>query len=62
MIFMSFISISCFFISRKSTLIRLMFRFFEPDSGRILIGGHDIKDLDIESLRKAIAIVPQVRH
>lgn len=39
-----------------------MFRFFEPDSGRILIGGHDIKDLDIESLRKAIAIVPQVRH
>ncbi|XP_073985787.1 iron-sulfur clusters transporter ABCB7, mitochondrial-like [Rhodnius prolixus] len=43
----------------KSTLIRLMFRFFEPDSGRILIGGHDIKDLDIESLRKAIAIVPQ---
>jgi len=45
---------------RKSTIIRLMFRFFEPTSGEILIGGKNINDVDIESLRKSIAVVPQV--
>ncbi|GJQ70213.1 ABCB7 [Trypoxylus dichotomus] len=45
--------------SGKSTLVRLLYRFYEPKQGRILIGNHDIKDVDLESLRKAIAIVPQ---
>ncbi|XP_050342808.1 iron-sulfur clusters transporter ABCB7, mitochondrial isoform X2 [Nymphalis io] len=45
--------------SGKSTMVRLLFRFFEPQSGHIKIGGQDIKDVDLASLRKAIAIVPQ---
>lgn len=45
---------------RKSTIIRLLFRFFEPTSGEILIGGKNIKDVDINSLRKCMAVVPQV--
>ncbi|XP_026490085.1 iron-sulfur clusters transporter ABCB7, mitochondrial isoform X2 [Vanessa tameamea] len=45
--------------SGKSTMVRLLFRFFEPQSGYIKIGGQDIKDVDLASLRKAIAIVPQ---
>ncbi|KAM3956416.1 ATP binding cassette subfamily B member 7 isoform 1-T1 [Aphomia sociella] len=45
--------------SGKSTLVRLLFRFFEPQSGQIFINGQNIKELDLTSLRKAIAIVPQ---
>ncbi|XP_014283304.1 iron-sulfur clusters transporter ABCB7, mitochondrial [Halyomorpha halys] len=43
----------------KSTLIRLLFRFFEPNSGSIFIAGQNIKDVDLESLRRSISIVPQ---
>lgn len=43
----------------KTTIIRLLYRFFEPQSGQILIAGRNIRDVDIESLRKAIAVVPQ---
>ncbi|KAI5635657.1 ABC transporter domain-containing protein [Phthorimaea operculella] len=45
--------------SGKSTMVRLLFRFFEPSSGSITINGQNIKDVDLASLRKAIAIVPQ---
>ncbi|XP_059488088.1 iron-sulfur clusters transporter ABCB7, mitochondrial [Neocloeon triangulifer] len=45
--------------SGKSTIIRLLFRFFEPNSGSIEIGGQNIRNVDLESLRKTIAIVPQ---
>lgn len=45
--------------SGKSTMIRLLFRFYDPSSGEITIAGQNIKDVDINSLRKAIAIVPQ---
>jgi len=48
------------FFFRKSTIIRLLFRFFEPTSGEILIGGKNINNVDIDSLRKCMAIVPQV--
>lgn len=41
--------------------MRLLYRFFEPQEGRILIAGKDIKDLDLDSLRRAVAVVPQVR-
>lgn len=43
----------------KSTLFRLLFRFYEPQSGRILIDGQDIRGVNLESLRKAIGVVPQ---
>lgn len=45
--------------SGKSTMVRLLFRFFEPTNGDIFIAGQNIKDVDIQSLRKSIAIVPQ---
>jgi ATP-binding cassette, subfamily B (MDR/TAP), member 7 len=43
----------------KSTVFRLLFRFYDPSSGRILIDGQDVQDLQIESIRKAIGVVPQ---
>jgi ATP-binding cassette, subfamily B, bacterial len=43
----------------KSTLIALLQRFYEVQSGRILIDGHDISLATEDSLRQAIAIVPQ---
>jgi ATP-binding cassette subfamily B (MDR/TAP) protein 7 len=45
--------------SGKSTMVRLLFRFFEPTHGDILIAGQKINDVDLESLRKSMAIVPQ---
>lgn len=40
-------------------MVRLLYRFYEPHGGRIMIGNQDIRDVDLESLRKAISIVPQ---
>lgn len=45
--------------SGKSTIVRLLFRFFDPHKGRILVNGQDIRDYDLDSLRRAISIVPQ---
>ncbi|MCS6854573.1 MAG: ABC transporter ATP-binding protein/permease [Elioraea sp.] len=43
----------------KSTISRLLFRFYDVWSGRILIDGQDIRDVTQDSLRRAIGIVPQ---
>lgn len=43
----------------KSTLARLLFRFFDVDKGRITIDGQDIREVDQDSLRAAIGVVPQ---
>lgn len=43
----------------KSSIVRLLYRFFEPTNGDIYINGQNIRELDLDSLRKAIAIVPQ---
>lgn len=40
-------------------MIRLLYRFAEPSSGEITIAGQNIGNVDLNSLRKAIAIVPQ---
>ncbi|MEM3479726.1 MAG: ABC transporter ATP-binding protein, partial [Candidatus Bathyarchaeia archaeon] len=45
--------------SGKSTLIKLIPRFYDPISGRILIDGVDIKNIKIKSLRKHVGIVHQ---
>jgi subfamily B ATP-binding cassette protein MsbA len=45
--------------SGKSTLVNLILRFFDPNSGEILIDGKNIKEARISSLRKNIAIVSQ---
>ncbi len=43
----------------KSTISRLLFRFYDVTGGRILIDGEDIRDVTQESLRAAIGVVPQ---
>ncbi|XP_031843782.1 ATP binding cassette subfamily B member 7 [Nomia melanderi] len=43
----------------KTTIVRLLYRFFEPQSGGVYINGHNIQDLELDSLRRSIAIVPQ---
>ncbi|KAI9251944.1 hypothetical protein BDA99DRAFT_444174 [Phascolomyces articulosus] len=43
----------------KSTILRLLFRFYDPDSGHIYIDGQDIKKVRQESLRHNIGVVPQ---
>src|SRR4029077_910627 len=43
----------------KSTIARLLFRFYEVDAGAIEIDGQDICEVTQESLRQAIAVVPQ---
>lgn len=43
----------------KSTLLRLLFRFYDVQEGRILIDDQDIREVSLESLRKAIGVVPQ---
>lgn len=45
--------------SGKSTIVRLLYRLIDADSGEISINGQNIIKVDLESLRKAIAIVPQ---
>ena len=43
----------------KTTLTQLISRFYEPTSGRILIDGHDLNDVTMESLRRNISPVLQ---
>jgi ATP-binding cassette, subfamily B, heavy metal transporter len=45
--------------SGKSTLLRLLLRAYDADSGSILLNGVDVRDLREESLRGAVAAVPQ---
>ncbi|XP_069842504.1 iron-sulfur clusters transporter ABCB7, mitochondrial [Dendropsophus ebraccatus] len=45
--------------SGKSTLVRLLFRFYEPQRGNIYVAGQNIQNVSLESLRKAIGVVPQ---
>lgn len=43
----------------KSTLIKLLLRFYDPNEGEILIDGHNIKDIDIDSLHSMFSVVFQ---
>jgi ATP-binding cassette subfamily B protein len=43
----------------KSTISRLLYRFYDVTGGRILIDGQDIRDITQKSLRASIGIVPQ---
>jgi ABC-type transport system involved in Fe-S cluster assembly fused permease/ATPase subunit len=45
--------------SGKSSIIRLLFRLYDPDQGRILLDGVPIQELPLATLRQAIAVVPQ---
>ncbi len=43
----------------KTTVVNLLARFYDVTSGRILVDGHDIRDVTLESLRRQIGIVSQ---
>jgi ATP-binding cassette subfamily B protein len=43
----------------KSTLAKLVTRFYDPTSGRVLIDGHDLRDVTMLSLRRQLGVVPQ---
>jgi ATP-binding cassette subfamily B protein len=43
----------------KSTLVSLIPRFFDPQAGRVLVGGRDVRDVQLRSLRQNIALVLQ---
>ncbi|BGP55858.1 Iron-sulfur clusters transporter atm1, mitochondrial [Rhodotorula sphaerocarpa] len=43
----------------KSTVFRLLFRFYEPTRGKILLDGQELNDIQLESLRREIGVVPQ---
>ncbi len=44
----------------KSSLIKLIMRFYEFQGGRLLIDGHDIRSLDLAQYRRQVGLVPQV--
>jgi len=43
----------------KSTIAKLITRFYDPTSGRVLIDGFDLRDVTIASLRRQLGVVPQ---
>jgi len=43
----------------KSTLVGLLPRFFDPDEGRVLLDGHDLRDLRLRQVRGSVALVMQ---
>ncbi|HEV7847490.1 MAG TPA: ABC transporter ATP-binding protein [Thermoleophilaceae bacterium] len=43
----------------KSTLAKLVARFYDPTDGRVLVDGHDLRDVSEHSLRSQLGIVPQ---
>ena len=43
----------------KTTILQLVPRFYDPSEGRVLVDGHDVRDLTLDSLRRNIGIVTQ---
>jgi ABC-type multidrug transport system fused ATPase/permease subunit len=43
----------------KSTLVKLVARFYDPVEGRVLVDGHDLRDVSERSLRSQLGVVPQ---
>jgi ATP-binding cassette subfamily B protein len=43
----------------KSTIAKLVTRFYDPTSGRVTIDGHDLRDVTLNSLRRQLGVVPQ---
>jgi ABC-type multidrug transport system fused ATPase/permease subunit len=43
----------------KSTFAKLVARFYDPTEGRVLVDGHDLRDVAVHSLRSQMGIVPQ---
>lgn len=45
--------------SGKSTVLRLLYRFYDPSAGHITVGDHEIRDVTMASLRTKFGVVPQ---
>ena len=43
----------------KSTMAKLVTRFYDPTAGRVLIDGHDLRSVTLSSLRRQLGVVPQ---
>ncbi|MFF4597972.1 ABC transporter ATP-binding protein [Amycolatopsis sp. NPDC001319] len=43
----------------KSTLVKLLARFYDPDTGSVRVDGHDLRSLDLAAYRRALGYVPQ---
>ncbi len=43
----------------KSTLVWLMLRLYDPQRGRVLLGGHDLRELPLDALREHVSVVTQ---
>ncbi len=43
----------------KSSIVRLLLRFYDPDAGRITLGGHDLRSLSFAQIRSLISVVNQ---
>jgi ATP-binding cassette subfamily B protein len=43
----------------KSTLVQLLLKAVQPESGQILVGGRDIAEIDADAIRRLIGVVPQ---
>ena len=46
----------------KTTITHLVPRLYDPVRGAVRIGGHDVRDLTLESLRSVVGVVPQDAH
>jgi ABC-type multidrug transport system fused ATPase/permease subunit len=42
----------------KTTILHLLFRMYDPEEGRMLIDGQDIKHCKLDSFRKMISVIP----
>ena len=45
--------------SGKSSILRLLYRFYDPQGGSVRIDGQDIRDVDLDSMRSVLGAVPQ---
>ena len=45
--------------SGKSTILRLLFRFYDPAAGKVSVGGHSAPSIELASLRSKVGVVPQ---
>jgi ATP-binding cassette subfamily B protein len=43
----------------KSTVAKLITRFYDPQAGSVRVDGHDLRDVELESLRRQLGVVPQ---
>ncbi|HZN16116.1 MAG TPA: ABC transporter ATP-binding protein [Acidimicrobiales bacterium] len=43
----------------KSTIAKLVTRFYDPTAGRVFVDGHDLRDVTLTSLRRQLGVVPQ---